>query len=244
MQFQIDARAFDLPELKDDSASRLSFLTALDAANSYASAKHEIMGDANLSPTGKAAKLAPLADRLWMQIFVSVENVANERAHWDKREAALLDVGAPQSANEIARDQEIRAWWRHATPEAHQKIMADVQAGPEHGEMVRAILRSPVPDSVDIEKRFFRELHDKLRRLDDPAEAIAIDGGRDAVSWAYTGMQHVIGISHGLTDRPVGVVLRLALTTGHERAAAEMFDAASIAQARHIIAAESRQRAA
>lgn len=244
MQFNIGKNAFDLPELAGDSAPRLFFLAALDAANSYATAKSEISADAHLSSTGKAAKLAPLADRLWQQIFVSVENIANERAHWDKREAALLDVGAPQSANEIARDQEIRAWWRHAAPEARQKIMNDVQTGPEHVEMVRAILRSPVPDSMDVEKRYFREQHDRLRRLDNAGEAVAIDSGRDAVNWANHGLQHVVGISHGMTERPADVVLRFALKTGHEQAAVEMFDAARIAHAKHIIAAERRQVAA
>lgn len=243
MEFSIGKQTFELPDLEGETLPHLAFLTAFDAAKSFHTKKDAITGNTHLSDTGRAAQIAPLIDRLWDQILVSTENLEQERSHWNKREDELFAVGSPESSNEISRESEIRAWWRNQSADVRLKIMKDVEAGPEHAELVRALLRSPVPDSIDLEKRHFRELHNQIVRLDNPGEWMAIESGRRALDWAQRGMGHVVGISYGATGWDGSAVLRQALKTGREMAAGVMFDAKEVAMARNVLSAQRHMTA-
>ena len=244
MEIQIATHKIDLPELPDSTTNALpvaAFWAAADAANRFHSESVRIGEDPFLSDAGKAAKILPLADQLIRQMLVSTENIINDSAHWNSREAALLDVGAPTSQNEIDRDREIRSWWRSAAPEVRERVMRDVEAGPDHGELVRAILRSPIPDVADLEKKHFRSMHNQIRRLDNPNEAVAIETGRHAHEWAQRGMGHVTGIIKNITGKSTESICRAAILAGHEKAANQIFGTTAVAHARAAIAADQRR---
>jgi hypothetical protein len=246
MKIQIATHDVDLPDLHESASNSIpvaSFWAAADAANSFYSENARIRDDAFLSDAGRAAKVAPLADKLLKQILVSTENIINDSVHWNGREAALLDVGAPSSQNEIDRDREIRSWWRSAPAEVREHVMHEVEASPEHGELVRAILRSPVPDIADLEKKHFRSMHNQIRRLDNPSEAIAIETGKRAHEWAQRGMGHITGIFKNITGRSAADICRAAISAGHEKAATHIFGATAVAHAKAAIAAEQRRLA-
>lgn len=247
MEIEIAQHRVELPDLSEtlhDALPVASFHAAADGINEFADAAATVRADAHLSDAGKTAKVAPLADRMLDRLLTAVENLEHDAAHWHKREATLLEVGAPASANEVARDAEIRAWWRSASADERQRIMEAVEAGPEYAELVRALLRSPVPDSLDLEKQHFRALHDQIRRIESPAEAVAIEDGRAALAWAERAMGHAIGIAFGLADRPQHEIIKLAVRAGHERAAVKLFGDAEVARAKAVVAAEQRLKAA
>jgi len=244
MHIKIASHEVELPELSQtlrDALPVVAFCALNENINAFSDEAAAIGGDPHLTDAGKSAKTAPLAERLIDRIMVAVENIEHDRAHWDKRESALLDVGAPSSANEAARDAEIRAWWRSAPVEERQRIMREVEAAPEHAELVRALLRSPVPDALDLEKRHFRLLHDQIRRIENPGEAVAIETGRTAVDWAERAMGHAVGIAFNLMNRKPEDIAKHAVAGGHETAAQKLFGAHAVARAKAAIAAEQRQ---
>ncbi len=215
----------DLPTSAQNTLPAASFFSALDAVTAYHDSKSQILADPLLSDAGKGAKIEPLANQALSAVLAALENLETESGYWEKREAELLAVGAPTTENEIARDKEVREWWRSITPEQRAKITQEVEASPAHGELVRALLRSPVPDAADIEKRYFRELHNQIRRLENPAEAVAIETGRHALAFGERGVGHIAGIALQLTGRTVGDLARLAVETGKERAAVRLVGA-------------------
>lgn len=228
MQFEIGNQKFEMDDLMESAKNSLpvgSFFTALDAVKDYDMGRNQILSDPLLSAIGKDAKIEPLANKALDAVLAGLEHLDTESKYLDKREAELLDVGAPMTANEIERDKEIRSWWRTVTPEQRAKIAQEVEASPAHGELVRALLRSPVPDAADLEKRYFRELHDQIRRLENPAEAVAIENGRQALAFGERGIGHVTGIALQLTGRTVGDLARVAVETGKESAAARLVGA-------------------
>ena len=228
MEYSIGNQKFDMDDLPESAQSSLpvgSFYTALDAVKDYYNGKAQIMADELLSDIGRGAKIEPLTNMALSAVLAAFENIETESKYLDKREAELLDAGAPMTANEIERDKEIRSWWRTITPEQRAKIAQEVEASPAHSELVRALLRSPVPDAADLEKRYFRELHDQIRRLENPAEAVAIETGRQALAFGERGIGHVTGIALQLTGRSVGDLARLAVETGKESAAARLVGA-------------------
>ncbi len=146
MQFEIGNQKFDMDDLTESAQNSLpvvSFFTALDAVKAYDLSKTEVIADTLLSDIGKTAKIEPLANKALGAVLAALEHLDTEANYLDKREAELLDVGAPMTANEIERDKEIRSWWRTVTPEQRAKIAQEVEASPAHGELVRALLRSP-----------------------------------------------------------------------------------------------------
>lgn len=246
VKFTIGSTSFELParQLATQSAAGLSYLTAVDAANLYARAKQSIENDGHLSGAGKLAKLKPLADGLWKQIFVSMENIANEGKHFDAREKRLFAVSEISTPYEVSRDREIRDWFRSLGRDETPRVIEAMKAGGEHAELVGALLRSPVPLGLDAMLTNVREVHEENCKEAAPGEYVLIEEGRASVQWAERGMGFVIGISQGLTERTVSEVLRLALETGHDLAAMALGDAKTIAQVRHAMASEQQQRIA
>ena len=228
MQFEIGNQKFDMDDLTESAQNSLpvvSFFTALDAVKAYDLSKTEVIADTLLSDIGKTAKIEPLANKALGAVLAALEHLDTEANYLDKREAELLDVGAPMTANEIERDKEIRSWWRTVTPEQRAKIAQEVEASPAHGELVRALLRSPVPDVADLEKRYMRDLHNQIRRLENPAEAVAIENGRQALAFGERGVGHVTGIALQLTGRSVSDLARFAVESGKEKAAMRLVGA-------------------
>lgn len=244
MKLTIGTQTFDLADTGPDSLPHQSLLVAVDAANTFATAKNTVMNDGHLTTQGKAAKLKPQADALWQQVFVSLENIENERLHWAGREAALYAIPAISTPYEIAMDRERRDWFRALARGDKASVIDAIKAGADHAELVAALLRSPVPLGLDGMARLVEEIHQANCRAASPDEWELIQTGRQAVATAERGMGHVVGISCGLTERPTEVVLRLALSTGHERAAGLIADPATVADVRRRLAAEQQRLAA
>ena len=228
--YKIGSGTYELPArpLVNPTISELAYLAAFDAAATFANAKPGIINDPHLSTSGKNAKLAPMADGLWRQIFISTTNIHNESLHLDKREAELFAVPKISTPFEIAVDREIRDWFRTLKHSEKLEVLQRISSGLEQVQTVGALLRSPIPMALDQEMTLVQEAHRANRRAEFPEEWQAIKEGRDAIAWAQRGMGHVTGISGGLTERNETEVMQLALTTGHERAAEIMFSEAAV----------------
>lgn len=225
MQYTLNGQSFDLPELNrtgGPSDAVASFHKALDASNSYATAKHQINGDLALSSIGKLAKLIPLKKALWQQLASSAKAVYAARRDVETRTAALYETGAPMTPYEIAVDREIRDWWRQADTEAKNAFRHSLADGMADKKMILALLRSPVPAVLDLEMRLLREKFEELQREAAPDIWAAIEDDAAATNWAERGLAHVIAISHALTETTAGELLKM-LVAADDFAAAVAF---------------------
>ena len=244
-KYTIGAGSYELPtrEISPANLAESSFLVANDAANTFATAKRSIVADGFLSSAGKHAKLLPLVNDLWRQVFTSTENIGNEAAYLDKRELKLFAVPEITTPFEIARDLEIRTWFRGLTRAEKSAVLERISSGQEQQHTVAALLRSPVALALDQELALVAEAHKSNCIAQNPDEWDLIQAGRESVEWAERGMGHVRGIAHGLTERNETEVMQLALTSGHEAAAMLMFGDSAVANALRIIKNESRKAA-
>lgn len=244
MQFTVGKQTFDLDYMEADSQPRRSFIAALDAANSFAEAKNRIMNDGYLSSTGKAAKLAPLADALWQRIFVSLEAINNERLHLGGREAKLYEIPKISTPYEISMDRERRDFFRTLSSRDKSQVIGQMKSGGDHAEMICSLLRSPVPIGLDMYGRLVEEIHHQNCQSANPDEWESIKSGRQQVESAWRGLMFVVGATNILTEMQSSAVLRMALATGHEQAARLLSDAVTVAETRRLMAAEQQFKAA
>ncbi|WP_418646874.1 hypothetical protein ACNQFN_14810 [Thauera butanivorans] len=246
MQLQIAAHTIEAPDLHEAHAAELPVVfanAAVTALTDFHAAKVSIEADAHLSPVGKAAKLEPLAAAALAQVFHSLEAVEAERERINRNEAELLSTGAPETANQVQRDAEIRAWWAMLSAKERNRLLTEAEASPELGEFVRAVLRSPIPTPLDPAKQHLQELHNRIRRLENPEAAHAIAIGRDLIGWADHVLTHATAIARSATGKAPEQMARAAIQAGRERMAKKLFGVPLVEKVKAVLAAEQRRKA-
>lgn len=187
-----------LPTYQVGSAAHTAFLAAHAALDTAMRGMAAIAGDGHLSEAGKAAKSGPMQEAVWNRLAESHADLDRLEAETDRAEAALLAVppvhdNAPTAAIE---EREARDWWRAQPVEARAKLLASFENDEaEAGKFARlqlALLRSPIP-LPDLEAQSLRELWNRARRLENPAETIRIGRVRDGIAWARAALAHVQG---------------------------------------------------
>ena len=198
-----------------------AFTGALGAANLFANQKRTVENDQHLSTAGKQAKLAPMSSQLWKTIFVSAKAVQGERLKIETRTAHLYDIGSPVTPYEIAIDRERRDYWRSLGSPERIALLGVIEATPVFAPFVKSILRTPVPDLLDVEIRLLRDTFEKIRREEDSDLYALIKDDQGAVDWAERGLAHIIGISQskGMTGITSQGVLTMAIESGDGAAA-------------------------
>lgn len=247
MQTQIANHTVELPDLHDahDNALPVVFArSAIESVSGFHAQKVAIEGDSHLSAAGKAARIGPLASKVMTEVFHSFEALESERDHWARRESELLSVGAPASANEVQRDAEIRNWWAGLPAKQKAETLRDAEADPALGEFVRAVLRSPIPAKLDQAKQHLQSLHDRIRRLENPAEAHAIAVGKDLLAWGEQALTHTLAIARSTTGKAPEEMARIAIEAGRERVAVKLFGIPMVEKTKAILAAEQRRKSA
>jgi hypothetical protein len=183
-----------------------AFMMTLENLNSLALAKSALVDDSDLSGPGKERRLAPLYAKTWDMVCFAHVELATYQAATAQREAKLLslptlDNGATAVCLE---DIEARSWYRSLPLDERTAIMNamhnDPAAGLRFARLQIALLRSPVPLPLDREAEFFRNLWTQTARLNNPGEAVAIDGQKAAARWSIRGLAQLVGCLHGLTD--------------------------------------------
>lgn len=217
MKFTLNGQAFELPELNrtgGPSPAVATFHKALDAANSFAAAKHQVNDDPALSSVGKMAKLIPLAKALWRQHAASAKEIAAARREVEAKTAILYEVGTPTTPYQISIDKEIRDWWQGANAEKRTAFLHAVSNGTADLAMVVALLRSPVPALFDLEMRGLKEAFEKQMRDADPDLWAAIEDDGRAIDWTERGMNFVLALTYALTETNRGEVLKELVRDG------------------------------
>lgn len=220
----IATQSFELPAFERTGVpgqAEKAFQLALDAANYFATAKHAIDDDGHLSTAGKQAKLKPLAENLWRQIFASAKNIAGEQRAIVLKTQTLYDIGSPVTPYEIAIDRERRDYWRSLGSSERIALLGVIEATPVFAPFVKSILRTPVPDLLDVEIMLLRDTFEKIRREEAPDLYALIKDDQGAVDWAERGLAHIIGISQskGMTGITSQGVLTMAIEAGDDAAA-------------------------
>ena len=175
--------------------------------------------------------------------------------HWKSggpaRDAELTQVPQlhPAAAAVAAEDGEARAWWRNLPVDERSKIMQVLQDDPaaaqKYERLQLALLRSPVP-LPDLEVKHIGELWKQTKRLDNPAEALAIDSLHRAHDWSERVLGHVAGIASiavGLSRAEILDTLAAAGGPALEGAGVFGFDDAAIAQGVRVVEARKAAQA-
>ncbi len=149
----------------------------------------------------------------------------------------------PQNAAEAIIDRELRDYWRSLDMQERHKIIDAMSEGPGHERMEIALLRSPYA-RVDYQIALVRESWNRGRRLDNPAEAVAIDTGRAQIEWGRRAMGHLSSITLRATGLGDGA-LKALLNAGRERAARAFgFDQHQIEGTKRQIEIDKQRRTA
>ena len=198
-----------LPELDRDESSAIIFRATAGIISELSAEMKAVDRDETLSDIGKQQRLDPLREKAVTAVAASWANLAPFEKHLDEREAALLAVPQVDASHAAAaiEDREIRDWWRSLPTDERLKMLEKVTTEPGHERIELALLRSPIA-LADHETRAIREAWDKARRLENPAEALAIDAGRRALDWSRQGLAHVAGIAAAVTGWQPERVLR------------------------------------
>lgn len=252
-KFTIGKHTFEVPELREGDELHA---TGPNAARAVVTALQDaladierVMNDPNLSQVGKDAKARPLREGITRGIATMATLAREDAIEASRRDAILTAVPlVPPSAGALAaEDGEARAWWRNLPVEERSKIMQALQDDPaaaqKYERLQLALLRSPVP-LPDLEVKHIGELWKQTKRLDNPAEALAIDSLHRAHDWSERVLGHVAGIASiavGLSRTDILDVLASAGGPALEGAAVFGFDAADIAQGVRV--AEARKAA-
>ena len=252
-KFTIGKHTFEVPELREGDELHATgpnaARTVVDALQDALAEIGRVMNDPHLSPVGKDAKARPLREGIILGIAAIARMAEDDLAEAKKRDAELTQVpGINLLDSPVAiMDSEARAWWRSQPPEARSKIMQALQDDPaaaqKYERLQLALLRSPVP-LPDLEIQHIGELWKQTKRLDNPAEALAIDSLHRAHDWSERVMGHVAGIAAtavGLSRAEILDTLVAAGGPALEGAGVFGFDAATIAQGVRV--AEARQAA-
>ena len=252
-KFTIGKHTFEVPELREGDELHAS---GPKCARAVATALHDaladierVMNDPNLSQVGKDAKARPLREGITRGIATMATLAREDAIEASRRDAELTQVPQlhPAAAAVAAEDGEARAWWRNLPVEERSKIMQALQDDPaaaqKYERLQLALLRSPVP-LPDLEVKHIGELWKQTKRLDNPAEALAIDSLHRAHDWSERVLGHVAGIASiavGLSRAEILDTLAAAGGPALEGAGVFGFDAAAIAQGVRV--AEARKAA-
>lgn len=200
------------PGAEKNSPQSAIFERALDVLGSFVQALRQIEADETLSPLGRERKLGPLRINAIREVARARANVDTIARGFDEREAAMLRVPTvdPTHSAVAIEDREIRDWWRALEPERRAEMMRLFDTEPGHERIELALLRSPVA-LADLELRSIREAWNRGRRLNNAAETLAIDNGRNVTEWARRGIAHVAGITASVTGLASQHILRAIL---------------------------------
>ncbi len=253
MKFTIGQHTFEAPELPPGDELHASgpknARAAVAALQSALADIARVTNDPNLSQVGKDAQARPLREGIVRGIASIAALAAEDAVEAHRRDAVLTAVPlVPPSAGALAaEDAEARAWWRALPVGERTKIMEALQDDPaaaqKYERLQLALLRSPVP-LPDMEVKHLAELWKQTRRLDNPAEAMAIDALHRAHDWSERVLGHVAGIASGSVGLSRAEILDVLADAGGvalEGARVFGFDDAAIAQGVRV--AEARKAA-
>jgi hypothetical protein len=173
-----------------------------------------VKADRDLSATGREKKLDPIRARLVIAPAAGFANVAEYVAGLDEREAKLLAVPqlAATNAVGIAEDSELRAWWRAMDLKARGLVIGRMEQGAALDRLQLALLRGPASIVVaDRDVAVTRDLWERSKRLDDPAEASHLATGRLSVDWAERFIAHAASMAARVVEWRPERILRALL---------------------------------
>ena len=232
----------------EGTAQYAVFNVMLEAVNSCASKKATILQDADLSVPGKERRILPEYQKAFDLLAAAYIRIAELDAIADHREAALfalpkLDPGHVACAVE---DAECRAWYRNLSLAERTSVLEQLRQSADGAKrflrLQIALLRSPVPLPNDWETEAFGDLWKQTKRLDNPAEAVAIDAERAASAWAVRGLNFLFGILMMVSQWSRAALLSwlIADETRVPAAGAMGFGALDIAEAQRAKQASTR----
>jgi hypothetical protein len=202
--------SFELPDPVNSAAIDVSarpvnhFHGTMLMMESVGRQQREVAQDANLTDIGKTNKLAPQLVEVWNMVSDTYAAIDAMEADLASRTAALEAV--PQlhdTASAVAvEDREARDWWRAQSVQARTKILDqianDEAAHKKYERLQIALLRSPIP-LPDMEISAVRTLWQQLKRIENPAEAQAIDQGHRTIEWTRRAAAHLQAIANHMT---------------------------------------------
>jgi len=190
---------FVMPPLHESERQCLSivmFDSAVQGLGEYIDNAPAILNDRELSELGRTKKLEPMQIKLVLGTAHVDAQLDRDAAHFDKLEQELLAIPKlePTFTAMAVEDGEARAWWRAQPAEERAKLLKRIESEPGHERLMIALMRSPVPQ-LEHEVKFVANLWKRLKRLDNPGQALAIDRGRANVEWARRGVAQVAGLT-------------------------------------------------
>lgn len=232
--------SFELPDPVNSAAIDMAaspvnhFHGSMLILESLARVQRDVAQDADLTAVGKANKLAPRIPEAWDMVASTYAAMDAMESDLAKRTADLEAVPRlHDTASAVAvEDREARDWWRAQSIQARTKILDqianDEAAHKKYERLQLALLRSPIP-LPDEEVGTVRNLWRQLKRIENPAEAQAIDQGHRTVEWVRRGAAHLQAIANQMTgwdkdkladfliqdDKRMKVARHLDITTGH-----------------------------
>lgn len=241
---------FDMPTLEGPNATCLPavmFHGAASRLGEIADQRRSVKSDPNLSELGREAKLEPLRKEAVLQVARVDAILDDEEAHWTKREESLLAVPQIDPGHSVAaiEAREIRDWFRALSPEERAKVMDQMDNEPGHEKTILALLRSPIPQ-LEMCVQMARSIWDRTRRLENVAEALAIDQGRANLEWARRGAAHLAGMTKNMVGWSDDKVARALLSDENQKLhnSAKVFgiDARTVEKTKSVLAYEAQQR--
>jgi hypothetical protein len=241
---------FTMPALAESEINELEvhmFRAAVDEFGSYIEQAPAIANDRDLSDAGRAKKLEPLQTNLLPRMAHVDAQLDRNASHFDKREQELLEVPIIEQSHEVMaiQEREIRDWWRQQSAEERSRLLKRVESESGHERFILAMLRSPIPQ-LDGEVQFVSSVWQRLRRLDNPGEVLAIDRGRANVEWARRGVAQVAGLTKTMLKWDNQRIARTILSSpdpAHHRGWKVFgIDAMTAESAKRAIAHEARAR--
>ncbi len=224
LKFSIAPGQHFLQPAADDSIRSLEPAIFMHgAASNIADAADEVLkvqGDENLSATGRERKLAPLRTAAVELLAQTWSGFANYEAHIEKREAQLFALPGldPTHTAAAIEDREVRDWWRALPTETRAKLLHKVDNEPGHERLMIALLRSPLAMmQLDHEVTFVQAVWRRTARLNNPAEAEAIDSGRQAIEWARRGAAQLAYVGMRVIGGERASILETLVASKEER---------------------------
>jgi hypothetical protein len=236
-----------IPESESETIPVVFFKSAVDDLGIYADTAPTIAGDRYLSDIGRAKKLEPIQTNLVLRVAHVDNQLDVEGRHFDKLEQELMAVPRIEQTYTVAaiEDREIRDWWRQQPAKERAEMLKRIESEPGHERFLIAMMRSPVPQ-LDHEVNFVADVWKRMKRLESPGKALAIDRGRANVEWARRGLGHVAGMSKMMLKWDDNRIARTMLTSAdpvhHGGYKAFGIDAMAAEMVKRAIAAESRVR--
>lgn len=208
---------FAMPPLHESERQCLSivmFDSAVHGLGEYLDAAPAILNDRELSELGRTKKIEPLQAKLVLGTVQVDTMLDRDEAHFDKLERELLAVPKLEATYTAmaVEDAEARSWWRSQPAEERAKLMKRIESEPGHERLMIALMRSPVPQ-LEHEVQFVADVWKRLKRQDNPGQALAIDRGRANVEWARRGVRQVAGLAKNALKWDEQRILRTVLTS-------------------------------